>query len=285
MSNGPPIELDTISLAEAGPIVRLTTGAPPDQVVLNCRRVVTLIGSRDGCKLVLKNKRVDPAHLAIIHTGLEVLAVDLLTRTGTMLNGLKMQYERLRHGDQLTLGPWVFTVSIEQPKESATGDLLPFALEPTPQVIALEHVSSRRILQPSREACLIGRRAGCDIAVSDNAASRAHAILFKFHGYPAVCDLLSRNQTMVNGAPITFQVLRNEDILTIGETDFRVRLHTGTVKERVTVAKTAPAASVVPPAEITLEHEPDLIDIAKTEGAQRWSIADDFERTRRKATA
>jgi pSer/pThr/pTyr-binding forkhead associated (FHA) protein len=281
VSEGPRTELDTISLAHVGPVVKLCTGSGPAETTITCRRVVTLIGSKEGCKAVLKNRRIDPVHLAVIHTGQDVIAVDLLSRSGTLLNGLKMQYERLHADDRLTLGPWEFTIRIEHPSEGKHADLHPFGLEPTPQVIALEHVATRRILQPGREACIIGRRAGCDIAVPDNAASRVHAILFKFHGYPAICDLLSRNQTLVNHAPVTFQILRNDDVITIGETQFRVRLHTGVVGERSTTPKSAPASEVAP-VPVTTSVGPDLIDIASTEGSQRWSIVDDYERARRK---
>jgi len=277
LSLAPP-ELETISLADSGPIVRLSTGSPPNEISIVCRRVITLVGSRDGCKVVLKNRRVDPVHLAVIHTGDAVFAVDLLSRNGTLLNGLKLQFEKLRDGDRLTIGPWEFRVGIETALPSADADLHRVGLEPAPQIVALEHMPTHRILQPAREACLLGRRNGCDIIVQDHSASRVHAILFRYHGFPAICDLLSRNPTQVNRGPVTFQVLRNDDLVTIGETEFRVRLHTAGVQDRVTKTKSVPATSVKPPSTV---NDPDLIDIHLTESSQRWTIVDDYERATR----
>ena len=70
---------------------------------VDCSRLVTLIGSRPGCKVVLKHKAVSPVHLAVVNDGTKVTAVDLVSAKGTQLNGLKLEHETLNDGDILTV--------------------------------------------------------------------------------------------------------------------------------------------------------------------------------------
>jgi len=276
LTTSPTLVLDTPTLAESAPQLTLLVNAlKPNEQRIPCRHVVTLLGSRPGCKLVLQHRRVSPVHVALVHTGQEIYAVDLLTARGTLLNGLRMQYERLSNGDTLSVEAWNFRVQIQKPEGNGYADEHPFGLEPSPQVIALEHLASRRVLRPGREICLVGRRTGCDISLSDNSVSRVHALLFTYFGYPFIVDLVSRNHTLVNDVPVSFQILKNDDIVTLGEIRFRVRLLGSHTAERAVKEADSPLAP------IALEPElpaPDLIDIKATEGSQRWSVADNLEK-------
>ncbi len=250
-----------------------------DATPIDCRRVVTLIGTRDGCKVHLRHKRISPVHAAVINNGFDVYAVDLVTKAGTFLNGLRMEHEQIHDGDLLDVKPFLFRVDVETPTRGAGADVHPI-LEPTPQAIALEHLTTGRILQSNREVCVIGRRNGCDIVLGDKQVSRAHCLLFNYFGHPTVYDLLSHNRTLINGRPIVYQALRNNDILTVGDTKFRVRLleskvGKGSSKDREDGQDdTNPAARAHPP--------DDMIDIEATEGSQRWRIVDKYEKTERK---
>ena len=67
-------------VAGLAPRVRLVAQAgSKDETAIACRRVVTLIGSRAGCKVNLRHKRVSPVHVAIVNTGSEVVDVDLVS--------------------------------------------------------------------------------------------------------------------------------------------------------------------------------------------------------------
>lgn len=265
--------------AEAAPCVHLVLDAGADRESrIDCRRVVTLLGSREGCKLTLRHPKVSPVHVAIVNNGSQVLAVDLVTKTGTLLNGLKMEHERLSDGDMLTIHPWEFRVEIEQPTHGGDADVHPFGLEPTPHVVALEHLETGRILQPNRDLCVIGRRNGCDIVIPDNCVSRVHALLLRYFGHPAIFDLLSRNQTFVNDAAAEFHFLKNDDVITIGESRFRVRLVGSRVTERASRnnSETEPTVTLEPE-----DHSSDLVDIQATETPQPWHIADNLEKMTR----
>ena len=268
------------TVADAAPRLTLVVqGGPQADTQLPCRRVVNLLGSREGCKLTLRHHRVSPVHVAIVNDGAQVVAVDLVTDTGTMLNGLKMEHEVLKDGDVLTISPWELRVEIREPTQTGTADLHPFGLEPTPRLVVLEHLETGRIMQSNREVCLIGRRHGCDIVVDDKRVSRVHALLASYFGRPIVFDLRSRNATLVNDEPVEFRLLENEDILTIGESRFRARLVGSSVAggagEGKAEGKAAGEATVALTPE---ERASDLVDIQATEGAQRWPVAESLEK-------
>lgn len=237
--------------------------------------MVTLIGSRPGCKVNLRHKSISAVQTAIVNTGSELVAIDLLTKNPTKLNGLKMEHETLTDGDQLTIGPWKFSIEINMPDHHNNGaDLHHLKLDHSPHVVAFEHLRSGRILQSNRDICIIGRRSGCDIHLDDDKVSRIHALLFSCHDHPAICDLMSRNQTFVNDEPVSYHVLENDDIVKIGDSEFRVRLLDSNVNHK------ASKKSKFPKPEISLEsedHIDDLIDIQEVEGANPWRIVDKLE--------
>ncbi len=267
-------------VAKAAPRLALVVHAgKKEERKIECRRVVTLLGSREGCKLVLRHGGVAAVHLAIVNDGSKLLATDLVTKHGTLLNGLKMEQEQLNDGDMLTIHPWEFRVDIGEPTPSGRADVHPFGLEPSPHVVALEHVGSGRVLQPGRDACIIGRRNGCDIVLSDNQVSRVHALVFSYFSRPAIFNLLASNQTFVNGQAVQFRRLKDADAITVGESEFRVRLVDSPVTKGAAGLKIDAEATVGLKPE---EHEGDMIDIHATEATQSWHIADKLEKATRK---
>ena len=153
-------------------------------------------------------------------------------------------------------------------------------MEPTPQVVAFEHIESGRLLQPKRDVCIIGRRSGSDIQIDEKLVSRAHALVLSYYGYPAIFDLLSGNHSYVNDDPIGYHVLEDGDTVKIGDSRFHVRFAGTIVSERPSNGR-EPSDS--PVALEPVEHPGDLIDIQETEGSQRWSIAGKTEKTAPKA--
>lgn len=256
-------------------VTLLVRKAQETGIRIACNRVVTLVGSRHGVRANLQCEKVAPVHLAIVNNGTDVYAVDMLSPTGTLLNGLKMQHEKLSDGDRLEIGTFDFAVEICKPPRNGHGDLH-LDLEPAPQAIALEHIETGRILQPNRAVCLIGRRHGCDVVLDDHQVSRAHALLLTYHDRPAVMDLLTPAKTFVNEEPVGFRVLNDGDVLAIGDASFRVRIVEPKITSKTpSTTKSAIAAvlSSTPPGAV-----PDLIDIQATEGSQRWRVAEDLDK-------
>ncbi len=274
------------AVAESAPRLHLVVQKGPlTGSRIECRRVVTFLGSRAGCKVILQHRRVSPVHLALINDGSEIKAVDLVTSGGSKLNDLQMQLERVNDGDTLTIDQWELRVEIEEPSQTGDADAHPFELEPTPNKVALEQMDTGRVLQPNRDVCVIGRRNGCDIVLPDPHVSRAHAMLVTYFGYPAVVDLLTSGHTFVNDEPVAFRALRDSDVITIGETRFRIRLVGSKVTERAAGNHKDNGANGADGA-VRLAVEPisaDLIDIQQVEGAQRWRVADSLEKLEKTA--
>ncbi len=280
MSEGESIISPPPVVADSAPHVTLLIKKGPMQGTrIPCRRVVTLLGSRSGVRVNLQHEKVAPVHLAIVNDGTKVFAVDMVSPTGTLLNGLRMQHEQLNDGDRIEIHQFEFIIEIRQPPKNGHGDAHPFNLEPAPHAVALEHVGSGRILQPQRDVCVVGRRNGCDVVIDDSRVSRAHSLLLSYFERPAVMDLLTAGGTQVNHAPVAFRLLADNDLLTFGESEFRVRL----VESPVARAASSPRIATPPrtvgktplPA-LPKDQASDLIDIQSTEKSQRWRVAEDL---------
>ncbi|MBI4716642.1 MAG: FHA domain-containing protein [Planctomycetes bacterium] len=256
-----------------------------------CHRVVTTLGSRNGCKVVLRHPTVSPVHAAIVNTGSEILAVDLVTQNGTRLNGLKMEHERLSDGDLLEIHPWEFRVDIVPPLHGDDGQVHLFGLEPPPNVVGLEHLGTGKVLQPNREICIIGRRAGCDVTLEDDRVSRAHALMINYMGYPALFDLQSCYGTFVDDQRVGFHLLKDGEVLGFGDTRFRVHfVGSGVVEgaaprraaEPKDAAKNNGSHKVNGTNGVAAPAGPDLINIEAVDRAQRWDIAESLEKVSRR---
>jgi len=103
-----------------------------------------------------------------------------------------------------------------------------------------------------------------------------------YFGYPAIIDFLTANQTFVNDQPVRFQTLQDGDAITIGDTKFRARL----LGSRVGEHSSGNGKSKKSDPAVRLMTEPvtgDLIDIEKTEGSQRWRMAEKHEKIEKTA--
>lgn len=69
----------------------------------------------------------------------------------------------------------------------------------------------------SGEEATIGRKSDCDISIKDPAVSGTHARLQKIGDSYLIADAGSTNGIFIKGRRIKQQVLKNEDVVTIGE--------------------------------------------------------------------
>lgn len=132
------------------------------------------------------------------------------------------------------------------------------------------------MLKPARDVCIVGRRHGCDIVIDDRSVSRAHALLFSYCGQPALFDLFTPSRTLVNGTPIRFRTLCDQDVIAIGGSTFRVRLAASSPATEPSGSNGTSNAQTLMLAPDD-PHGGDMIDIAETEGSQRWRVAEKFE--------
>lgn len=93
-----------------------------------------------------------------------------------------------------------------------------------------------------RNETTVGRHAGCDIRLDDLAVSTRHAVLRLestpyLEGYRNVVleDLGSTNGTLVNGTPVTRQLLHHGDLIRIGHYEFSFEADDGHGLDRTTI--------------------------------------------------
>jgi len=71
------------------------------------------------------------------------------------------------------------------------------------------------------ERLVIGRLGECEITIADANASRRHAAFVREGDGWAIEDLGSTNGTRLNGAPVTYERLKDGDLIEIGATQLR----------------------------------------------------------------
>lgn len=74
---------------------------------------VTTIGRNNGCTIRIPLAVVSRKHAEITVNDTEVVIKNLSTSNGTFLNNHKVDEEDLEPGDQIAVGPMVFTVQID----------------------------------------------------------------------------------------------------------------------------------------------------------------------------
>ena len=93
----------------------------PDAKANFCRlsRVLTLIGRSENCKLRLLTPRVSTFHCGLLRTPTGVWLIDLLSREGSLRNGVPERTASLNDGDALQLGPFAIRLRYDFPPRPA----------------------------------------------------------------------------------------------------------------------------------------------------------------------
>ena len=94
---------------------------------------------------------------------------------------------------------------------------------PEPPELIISH--NGKVVQEatlSAARTLLGRSELSDVVIANQYVSKQHAMLVRSEGSLILVDLKSRNGTFVNSKPVKSQVLRNNDIISLG--DFRLKV-------------------------------------------------------------
>ncbi len=83
--------------------------------------------------------------------------------------------------------------------------------------------SGTRCIVRSCGRTALGRDSGNDLAVPDHRVSRRHCEIEFVRGTPTIRDLGSKNGTFVNGSRVSEVVLKDGDIIGLGESRLRFR--------------------------------------------------------------
>ncbi len=133
--------------------------------------------------------------------------------------------------------------SIERLGATPVSSAAPGAAEYTAELIRIDgdHNTTHPLVRRTR----IGRALGCELQIDSSSVSRHHALLLQGPRELIIEDLNSTNGVVVNGRKVSRQVLRDGDLVTIGEVQFRCVLK---ATPRAADAPSVPPAGEVPAA-------------------------------------
>jgi len=204
---------------------------------------VTSFGRSSANIIQVKDEQSSRQHCRIEKAGDGYRLVDLGSRNGTKVNGVKVSSQTLKPGDVITIGDYSITfdekieVSAEElgatvavdpsAVESAAGDDArgaekkdPLADQMQPQFVleVVEGEGSGTRIELGVEPVTIGRNSSNRLVVGDEAASNYHAEITKEAIGYVISDLGSTNGTKVNGEKIVKSPLAHGSKVQIGST-------------------------------------------------------------------
>lgn len=108
-------------------------------------------------------------------------------------------------------------------EEDRNVPLLDDVVEPeSPQLIISHNGKVVREVKLNSARTLLGRSELSDVVIENKYVSKQHAMLVQSDGGLIIVDLKSRNGTFANSKPVQSHVLRNNDIISLG--DFRIKV-------------------------------------------------------------
>lgn len=129
---------------------------------------------------------------------------------------------------------------------AATAEVGSPADQEQPKLIVTLNGKTRQYIELTNSRALIGRSDLSDVTIHSNFVSRQHALLVQDKGAVIIVDLNSRNGTFVNSRRVSAKVLRDSDIIMVGDHRIKLILPSG-------------YASV-------LAEDPDIADTARMKG-------------------
>ena len=193
-------------------LVRLNAGS--DERLISLGRPLTVVGSKGHARLRLLSSDVSGSHAVLLNIANNYFIRDLMSRAGVLVNEQPVRETRLKYGDVIGIGNFRFRFEdaglLRQP---------PMQFRAPPGVL---HVPDQReALRLDSMLFVIGRQAGANLVLEGSLVSKAHALIFEHNGVRLIRDLASRHGTFVNGENIHEVVLRDGDLIQIGNAEFR----------------------------------------------------------------
>jgi len=181
---------------------------------------VSVVGSRGDCDLPLQIPNVSNVHCVLIRTPRAAIVLDLCSRQGTLVNGVRVHARVLQRTDRIQVGPVELRLSWVEGDEPPLppGEM---ALQIDPPLIL---VGADGPFVVRRLPAVIGRRRTADVSLDTPNVSLAHAILLELEDRLFVLDLGSRSGTLLNGQRVEAAFVASGDMLEIGGERLRVVL-------------------------------------------------------------
>lgn len=176
---------------------------PPRELPL----VVSILGSGEGCDIILSSGNVEAAHCAIVRQKSGTYICDLGAPGGTRLNGKQIRWTRIGDGDEVAVGPFTFLAEVE-----STGD----AEAPPAPVFSVRNDQTIGTIKSIDPVLVIGSDPGCDVVLDEECILPRHCLVVWSEDGPVVRDLSGRDLTRMNGQRIQTGRLRDGDSIGIG---------------------------------------------------------------------
>lgn len=235
-----------------GELVIISGGAKGDRIPLGDDQII--LGTRPDCTYQLGDPLASPVHCAISKSGESFVATDLGSRTGTLINGERInQGTALHPGDLIAVGAHVFEARLIGGVTAATKHKTTFATMAPGALPIPRFVVDGRVVRASKLA--IGRAPTCDVIVDGARASREHCRI-EYQGGFVVHDSSSHG-TYLDDKRVVMQALPASSVLRIGDLLFRVG-----VRGEVCTLERADAALAQAAVDVARRHASKLTHMA-----------------------
>ncbi len=211
------------------------------------KKGITTIGSGNDNDIILEDSSVSAQHCRISFEDGAFYIEDMESEAGTIVNKIKVNYERLREGDKITIGRFGFEFSLSDMTETEEvkavkvdgseqdvdlEDITPIEQEEKldyslPILVVMREGRVERQYNMRQETLLIGREKACDIRLNDKLVSARHARIKHEGGRYYIEDLNSSNGTFVDGKIVQSLELSGDNDIKIGGFDLRFYLPEG----------------------------------------------------------
>lgn len=194
----------------------------------------SIVGRGEECKLKFDDKVISRNHMKLLKSGDDVWVMDMNSKNGTRLDGVKIQPSRqvpVRVGQEIQIGHVVLKIQIsEQLSQEILQPTNPhlerFDPDTDPMLSFSEFVlkyskgdGEWKEIPLSLGDNIVGRLFGSELLLDDQMVSRRHARITVAKDTVIIVDLGSTNGTQVNGRPLPPRepfVLHEDHLVTIG---------------------------------------------------------------------
>lgn len=182
-------------------------------------RALTVMGSDEGCDVVLRSDRIDAAHTAIVKRGGCAYVCDLGSPRRTMLNGRRQRWAKVTTGDQIVIGPYKFKVQVESSGRDCLEEEPVFRLRAPKD--GSRGAASGSIFESRHSALIVGSDPACDLVASGDDIAPRHCLVIWTEEGPIIRGLCTSAKIRLNGRPIEENFLLDGDVIGVGENTFR----------------------------------------------------------------
>lgn len=195
------------------------------------RRPFALLGRSEGLDLRVDDRYVNDRHTYLHLDSRGVYIVDLLTSSGTRINGSEVMVGWIRPGEMIEVGGFrvelehAIVEGVEIPPGHADHDMLSASdRQDLPGLTLLPRRSGEPPWVLGSEMVFLGASESCGIRIADPSMGSVHCALVRAAAGAFLVDLHGAN-TRISGRQIRgASRLRDGDRLTLGSTEFTVQV-------------------------------------------------------------